>query len=27
MNEAVAYGGKTANAVARDYLKKEGIIR
>ncbi|HAZ39643.1 MAG TPA: glycine/betaine ABC transporter permease [Exiguobacterium sp.] len=27
MNEAAAYGGKTANAVARDYLKKEGIIQ
>lgn len=27
MNEEVAYGGKTANEVARDYLKKEGIIQ
>ena len=27
MNEAVAYGGKTANEVARDYLKKEGVIQ
>ncbi|WP_393965752.1 ABC transporter permease/substrate-binding protein [Exiguobacterium sp. S22-S28] len=27
MNEAVAYGGKTANQVARDYLQKEGILK
>ena len=27
MNEAVAYGGKTANQVARDYLRKEGILK
>lgn len=27
MNEAVAYGGKTANQVAREYLEKEGIIQ
>ncbi|WP_449403390.1 ABC transporter permease/substrate-binding protein [Exiguobacterium artemiae] len=27
MNEAVAYFGKTANQVARDYLQKEGILK
>lgn len=27
MNEEVAYGGKTADEVARNYLKKEGIIQ
>ncbi|MGA9231890.1 MAG: glycine betaine ABC transporter substrate-binding protein, partial [Exiguobacterium oxidotolerans] len=27
MNEEVAYGGKTANEVANNYLKKEGIIQ